>query len=189
MTNGVNAPSPSTHGEEHYKVKRGSQFFNKYAHKTDDGLRTDGGPSNPNHLLGAFPVLFPYWIGGFETSRRSNVPYEVHAHWALQYGDHRFRKDLHFIFQVFGVIQKRNICRSAVLQMSSTSFQQQQGLLSSMKPKDLLKANLQEKCKIPFTNAAVQALCTELTAVQSKVPGTDAWVYDIQGNGRKTEEL
>ncbi len=87
LINGVNAPTPLSHGEEHYKVKRGSQFVNEYARKTDDRLRTDGGPSNPNHLWGAFPVLFPYGIGGFETTRRSPVPYEVHACWALQYGD------------------------------------------------------------------------------------------------------
>ncbi len=67
----------------------------------DDGLRTDGGLSNPNHLLGAFPVLFPYGLGGFKTSRRINIPYEVHAQWALQYGDRKFRKDVHFIFSGF----------------------------------------------------------------------------------------
>ncbi len=80
--------------------------MSEYGRKSDDGLRTDGGPSNPNHLLGAFPVLFPFGIGGFETSRHVNVPYEVHARWALMYADRRFRKDLHFLFQVFGVVQK-----------------------------------------------------------------------------------
>ncbi|PBK71939.1 hypothetical protein ARMSODRAFT_973480 [Armillaria solidipes] len=173
LSNGTDPPVPFSHGNEHYKVKRGSHFVNEYGCKTDDGLRTDGGPSNPNHLMGAFPVLFPYGIGGFETAQRINVPYEVHAHWALQYGDHRFRKDLHFVFQVFGVIQKRNICRSAVLQMLNQSFQRHQGLLSAVKPKDLIKASLQEKRKVPFTNPAIQVLRTELTAVQSKVHGTD----------------
>ncbi len=42
-----------------------------------------------------------------------------------------------------------------------------------LKPKDLLLASRQEKHKTPFTNPAVQALRTELTAVRSKVPGTD----------------
>ncbi len=133
----------------------------------------DGRLSNPNHLLGAFPVLFPYGIGGFETTRRSPIPYEVHAYWALQYGDCRFRKDLHFVFQVSRVIQKRNICRSAVLQMSSNSFHRHETLLSTVKPKDLVKAGLQEKRKVPFTNPAVKALRTKLSAVRSKVPGTD----------------
>ncbi|SJL05242.1 uncharacterized protein ARMOST_08608 [Armillaria ostoyae] len=133
----------------------------------------DGGPSNPNHLLGAFPVLFPFGIGGFETSRHVNVPYEVHARWVLMYTDRHFHQDLHFVFQVFSVMQKRNICRSSVLQMLSTSYHQHQPLISTLKPKDLLLASKQEKCKTPFTNPAVQALRTELTAVHSKVPGTD----------------
>ena len=43
------------------------------------GLRTDGGPSNHNHLMGCFTTLFPYGMGGFETERPVNVPYEIHA--------------------------------------------------------------------------------------------------------------
>lgn len=173
LVNGSLPPEPGSSSEERFKVKRGSRFVSEYGRKSDDGLRTDGGPSNPNHLLGAFPVLFPFGIGGFETCRRVNVPYEVHARWALMYTDRRFRKDLHFVFQVFGVVQKRNICRSSVLQMSSTSYHRHQPLISTLKPKDLLLASRQEKCKTPFTNPAVQALRTELTAVRSKVPGTD----------------
>ncbi|SJL05062.1 uncharacterized protein ARMOST_08434 [Armillaria ostoyae] len=150
LINGTLPPEPPSSAEDRFKVKRGSRFVSEYGRKSDDGLRTDGGPSNPNHLLGAFPVLFPFGIGGFETSRHVNVPYEV-----------------------FGVVQKRNICRSSVLQMASTSYHRHQPLISSLKPKDLLLASKQEKRKTPFTNPAVQALRTELTAVRSKVPGTD----------------
>ena len=52
---------------EDYSIRRGSAFVNEYA-RTDpvSGLRNDGGPSNPNHLLGCFPTLFPYGKGGFE---------------------------------------------------------------------------------------------------------------------------
>ncbi|PBK62610.1 hypothetical protein ARMSODRAFT_1024597 [Armillaria solidipes] len=153
LVNGTLPPDPASFSEEHFKVKRGSRFVSEYGRKSDDGLRTDRGPSNPNHLLGAFPVLFPFGIGGFETSWHVNVPYEVHARWVLMYADRRFHQDLHFVFQVFSVVQKRNICRSS--------------------PKDLLLASKQEKRKTPFTNPAVQALRTELTAVRSKVPGTD----------------
>ncbi|KAK0196730.1 hypothetical protein F5146DRAFT_1129536 [Armillaria mellea] len=115
LVNEASPPILSDTIEERFRVKRHSRFISKYARVSEDGLHTDGGPSNPNHLLGAFPVLFPYALRGFETARKIDVPYEIHTRWAMLYGDRRFRKDLHFLFQVFGVIQKRNICRSAVL--------------------------------------------------------------------------
>ncbi|KAH9033810.1 hypothetical protein EDB85DRAFT_1816708, partial [Lactarius pseudohatsudake] len=77
---------------------------------------------NPNHLLGSFPCLFPYGLGGFEVDRPRKVSYQAHARRVLRYADKRFRKDLHFIFQVFGVIQKRQVCAAATLQMSKTIF-------------------------------------------------------------------
>ncbi len=53
--------------EDKYFIRRGSAFINEYARiNTETGERTDGGPGNPNHLLGAFPWLFPYGCGGFE---------------------------------------------------------------------------------------------------------------------------
>ncbi|RDB23671.1 hypothetical protein Hypma_009541 [Hypsizygus marmoreus] len=130
---------------ESFHIRRGSAFINEYA-RVDDatGQRTDGGPSNANHLLGSFPVLFPYGMGGFEVGRPHNVPYEVHARWALQYADKRFRKDFHFIFQVFGVIQKRNVCRAATIHMKSSNFQRTQHLLSTLKPADLMTASREE---------------------------------------------
>src|SRR6266508_2460155 len=50
-----------------YSIRRGSAFLNEYA-RTDavTGLRNDCRPSNPNHLLGSFPILFPYGMGGLK---------------------------------------------------------------------------------------------------------------------------
>jgi len=36
-----------------------------------------------NHLLGCFPTLFPYGLGGFEVARTIDVPYEAHIRWAI----------------------------------------------------------------------------------------------------------
>lgn len=97
--------------DEDYMVRRGSAFVNEYARiNPETGLRTEGGSSDTNHLLGAFPTLFPFGQGGFEIERQVNVSYEAHVRWALQYDDRRFRKDPHFPFQVFGVCQKRQVC-------------------------------------------------------------------------------
>ncbi|KAK0183562.1 hypothetical protein F5146DRAFT_968740, partial [Armillaria mellea] len=173
LTNEASPPNLSNTAEEKFRVKWDSRFVSEYARASEDGLRTDGGPRNPNHLLGAFPILFPYGLGGFETARKVDVPYEIYARWTMLYADRRFRKDLHFVFQVFGVILKRNICRSAVLRMRTNSYQRHQPLIASVRPKDLLNAAVQESQKTPFTNPGVQALKSELVSVRSKVLGTD----------------
>ncbi len=150
VSDSINIPVPESFGEEHFKVKRGSHFISEYGRKQDDGTRTDGGPANPNHLLEHSLFFFRMVSGGLKTARCIDVPYEVHARWALQFGDRRFRRDLHFVFQVFGVIQKRNICRSSVLQMTTSSYIHHQPLLSTVKPKDLVKAAKEEKQKSPL---------------------------------------
>jgi len=167
----ANTVDPNT---DDYIIRRGSAFVNEYA-RTDSvtGLRNDGGPSNPNHLLGSFPTLFPYGKGGFETNRPINVPYETHAKWTMLYADKRFRKDYQFPFQIFGVCQKREICRSSVLQMKRPQFTRQINLISTLKPQDLIKASQEETRKVQFSNPAVQALRDQLGAVRTRVKGTD----------------
>jgi len=137
------------------------------------GQRSDGGPSNPNHPLGCFSTLFPYGCGGFETERPKVLPYETHARWAMQYADKRFRKDLLFPFQVFGVCQKREVCRSAVLQMKKSAFAQHRNLIATLTPKDLLKASEEETRKVCFSNPTVRVLRQQLSAVRTRIQGTD----------------
>ena len=153
------ANSTREFSSDDYSIRRGSAFVNEYA-RTDPvtGLRTDGGPSNPNHLMGCFPTLFPYGMGGFETERPINVPYETHAKWSMSYADKRFRKDIQFPFQIFGICQKREVCRSSVLQMKRSQFNQQINLISTLTPGDLIKASQEESRKVRFSNPAVQAL-------------------------------
>ena len=112
-------------------------------------------------------------MGGFETERPVDVPYKNHAKWSMLYADKRFRKDLRFPFQVFGICQKREVCRSAVVQMKRTDFVRQINLISTITPKDLIKASEEETQKKRFSNAAVQALRNQLAAVRTRVKGTD----------------
>lgn len=80
----------------------------------------EGSLDDPNHLLGTFPYLFPYGAGGFEVKRRKKVSYQEHAKWALRYHDGRFAKNITFIAQVFNVIQKREVCKAAEIQVRLT---------------------------------------------------------------------
>ena len=99
-------------------VKCSGDCVNEYPRSDANGSRCDGSSENPNHLLGSFPCLFPYGLGGFEVDRPISISYESHARWALRYGDKCFRKDYHFMFQVFRVLQKRQVCAAATLQIS-----------------------------------------------------------------------
>jgi len=51
-----------------YAVKRGNEFINEYVRMNTEGEHTDGVPSNANHLLGAFPMLYCYGKGGIEVN-------------------------------------------------------------------------------------------------------------------------
>ncbi|KAG1889421.1 hypothetical protein F4604DRAFT_1915295 [Suillus subluteus] len=104
----------NTSTEETYAIKYESDFVNKYPHWDVAGEHTSGDFEDPNHLLGTFPCLFPYGMGGFEVNHPCSISYKNQAKWAMRYGDKRFRKDLHFMFQVFGVIQKRQSLKQHV---------------------------------------------------------------------------
>lgn len=158
---------------EDYVIRRGSAFVNEYARTNEDGQRNDGGPSNPNHLLGSFPTLFPYGQGGFEVQRTIDIPYEIHVRWALAYADRRFRLDYHFAFQVFGVCQKRQVCRSAVLQIKKPAFAQHIQSISRLTAADFLEASKEETRGVPFSNPGIRALRKQLSAIRTQVVGTD----------------
>ena len=109
------------------------------------------------------------------------MPYEAHVHWALRYADKRFRKDPHFPFQVFGVCQKRQVCRASILQMKKGSYFQHQNLLSILTAEDLTKASQEETQGVSFSNPAVRALHGQLNAVKTKVQGSDESCISIRG--------
>ena len=138
-----------------FAVKRGNEFVNEYARTSLEGECTDGGPSNPNHLLGAFPTLYCYGKGGIEVNRPIAVSYGDHVCRDLQYWDKRFRKDLHYVFQVFGVLQKRQVCNSAGIQIKKSDFQKNERVIQSLKLSDLTQAAEEEKRRIPFSNPTV----------------------------------
>ncbi|KAJ3912479.1 hypothetical protein F5877DRAFT_84764 [Lentinula edodes] len=148
---------------ENYLVKPGG-FVNTYGKKDKEGQLTWGTVENPNHLLGCFPHLFPYGEGGFETERPAEP---------LQYADRRFRLDHQFIFQVFGVIQRREICARASLRITRFQFRKNEEAIRKLTPKDLLQASEEEKKKKKISNPAICALRSQLTAVCSKVLATD----------------
>lgn len=156
-----------------WAVRRSSNFVNEYARVDSRGRNSAGTPENPNHLLGSFPCLFPYGEGGLEVERKQSVSYDSHVRWCLRYADRRFRHDLHFIFQAFGVLQKRQVCAAAVLQMSKESFRHHENAIKNLKPEDLAAAGVEEQAGRPYSHPVIRSLRRHLCTLRAKVMGTD----------------
>jgi hypothetical protein len=167
------ANTSTTNVRNGYAVRHGSTFVNEYAWVDSSGVRTDGGPEDPHHTMGCYPWLWPYALGGIETRRRVGVTYNTHVQTCLQYPDRRFRLDPSFMFQAFSVLQKRQVCSSACLQVSKKSFLQHQQAFRSLTAHDLNVASGEESRKVPFSNPVVKALRSQLSSVRAKVMGTD----------------
>jgi hypothetical protein len=58
-------------------VKQGSDFVNEYPWRDSNGHLSNGSSENPNHLLGSFPCLFLYGLGGFEVNYLVDDPLDV----------------------------------------------------------------------------------------------------------------
>jgi hypothetical protein len=158
---------------EGWAVKRSSDFVNEYPRRNTEGALSDGTSENPNHLLGTFPCLFPYGQGGFEVDRPIPVRYDAHGRWSIRYSDRRFRLDHLFIFQIFGVLQKRQLCAAAALQISKRSFLREEHAIQSLKPSDFELAAAEERARKPFSNPVIRTLRRNLSAARAKVMGTD----------------
>ncbi|KAJ3845810.1 hypothetical protein EV368DRAFT_70419, partial [Lentinula lateritia] len=146
----ANALRNASSNLENYHITPGA-LVNTYGRLDANGKPSWGSVKDPNHLLGCFPHLFPYGEGGFVTAR-----------------------PVQFMFQVFGVIQQhQEIYVKASLQISHSQFTKYELEIQQLKPKDLPQASEEEKKKQPFSNPAIRALCSQLTAVRSKVLATD----------------
>ena len=77
------------------------------------------------------------------------------------------------MFQVFGVLQKRKLCASACLQVSKQAFLQNAKNIKSLSASDFDTAAQEEKAHKPFSNPVMRLLRHVISAVRSKVMGTN----------------
>ncbi|KAH9943739.1 hypothetical protein B0H21DRAFT_823608 [Amylocystis lapponica] len=122
----------------------------------------------------AYPVLFPYGVGGIERDRAVNVPFLEHVQWLLQYHDRRFRTHPTFTFLACGIQQRRQALGSARLQMRRGDFLRDSHILSTITIADLDDAAAQEARGEMVTNAAVKLLKHRVQSTAMKVMGSDA---------------
>ncbi|KAH9010255.1 hypothetical protein EDB85DRAFT_1880583, partial [Lactarius pseudohatsudake] len=165
---------------EGWAMKHSSDFVNEYPRKTTDGELSNGSGNNPNHLLGSFPCLFPYGKGGYKVNRPFAVTYSNHARWSIRYADKRFCKDLYFIFEVFGMLQKRQVCRATALQITRSSFLHHEREIRQLTPSDFETAAAEEQAHKPFSNPVMRSLQQSLSTVRVKTMATDESCINIR---------
>jgi len=126
-----------------------------------------------NPLAAAYPVLFPYGIGGIEAEQPIKVTLKDHTQWALQYYDCRFATHHSFLFVAFALIQKCGTMHSARLQMHRKDFEKDLFILSSIMLKDLKQAEAEERRRDPISNPRVCALQKHVVTANGRVIGSD----------------
>jgi hypothetical protein len=158
----------SSGGEGAYAIKHGNEAVNTFGYDPARG-RTE----EPNYWESAFPILFPYGLGGFE-SKHTLIGLQEHVRWALRYHDRRFRCHSTFPFVAFSIMQRREALLSAKIQMKRSDFRREADLLQSITKEKMLKAASQEAKGQAITDPAVKALQKHIHAVAGRVKATDA---------------
>lgn len=126
-----------------YLNRHGREPVNMFGRRRDGEGEESETEIRKNPLAAAYPTLFPYGLGGIEADREDEVAFGEHVRWALQYHDRRFRTNNSFPFVVFGIMQRREVMRSARLQMRKEQFLRHSQMFSTITGDDVRKA-LQE---------------------------------------------
>ena len=85
------------------------------------------------------------------------------------------------MFQAFGVLQKRQVASSTGLQICQRDFMNHKEEIQALKPSDFLNVAKEEVRSIPFTNSAIRDLRKHMSAIRTKVMGTNESRIKIRG--------
>ncbi|KAG8786677.1 hypothetical protein FRC12_016382 [Ceratobasidium sp. 428] len=128
-----------------------------------------GDPGRRNFWEVAFPLLYPYGVGGIKSDRPVLLSLNDQGRWSLEYNDRRFRYHPSFMFTVFGILQRRQGLLSAKLQMRRHDFDAVARTLSTITPEDLRRAAAEEAKGERPSNPAIQVLKQHVTATSRRV--------------------
>jgi hypothetical protein len=137
-------------------------------------------PNRPNFWEKAFPVLYPYGVGGIECDRLVVILLIEHVRWALAYHDKRFRVYPTFLFVAFSIFQRRQALASARVQMKRRDFDAIARTLNTLTPADLRVAAEEEEKGQPHSNPAMAVLKRYINATSSRVVGSDAARFQLR---------
>ncbi|KAI0263900.1 hypothetical protein BC834DRAFT_826866 [Gloeopeniophorella convolvens] len=168
----TNLSEDGTHVEEGtYFVTHGRRPVCNFSGGHPQGLSD---PNDINIWEKAYPVLFPYGVGGFEAVRERPISLIDHIRWALEYQDGRFRWHPMFPFHAFSNLQKRQILASAKLFITSADFDSLSSMLDDVTRDTLVAAGEEERHGQAVSNPSVVALCRRVHHTIGRVVGSDA---------------
>ena len=157
-----------------YLVRHGSRPQNEFGRDRGQHAHQD------NLFERAFPVLYPYGVGGIEGDQRNPLEFVKHVRWSLQYHDRRFRTHPTFAFMAFGILQKREAMGSARLQMKRRDFDKHAATITSLDPARLKAAAAEESKGRPVSDPAVRLLKKHLYAGIGRVMGSNQSRYQLR---------
>ena len=140
---------------------------------TTHNNRTNENLSTGNFFEKAFPLLYPYGVGGIEGQQQVSIGFMQHVRWSLEYHDRRFRKHETFPYVAFGIEQKRQALNSARVQIHSSNFDEHAPLLSSISVERLQQASTEEDEHGGISDPVVRLLRKQIHATAGRVVGTD----------------
>ena len=118
---------------------------------------------------GGYPHLFPYQNGGPEIVHDVAVSLRRWIKHLLLFHDARFRTDISFIFHVFNVLQKREVCLRTSLTVYQPSLAQSMSNIASISHVELADA-VQSLAMGIAPSHRVQTLMNQIKSVGAKVP-------------------
>ena len=118
--------------------------------------------------VGGYPHLFPYGRGGPDSGQTIQISLKRWIKHILHYFDNRFGQDSSFLFHIFNVLQKREVCLQTSLTMSISS--QAEGI-AGVTAEDL-KAAVKGLAKQEVPSPRIQKLIKQIKTVGTKVRGS-----------------
>lgn len=138
-----------------YSVRHGKRPVRDFGYPKD-ACTLD--PNHQNYFERAFPILFPYGVGGIEGEQEVAVEFNEHVRWAMQYHDRRFHRHETFAFLAFGIAQRRQALASARIQMRHQNFDKDVRMMATITMAKLEKARREEQQHQPISDPAVRRL-------------------------------
>ncbi|CEL62289.1 DNA repair and recombination protein pif1, mitochondrial OS=Schizosaccharomyces pombe (strain 972 / ATCC 24843) GN=pif1 PE=1 SV=1 [Rhizoctonia solani AG-1 IB] len=131
-------------------------------------------PGRGNYWERAFPMLYPYGIGGIESDRPVKLSFIEHIRWSLLHCDRRFRQHETFVFSAFSIQQRRQALMSAKLLTQRKDFPTVERIMREISLQELQKAAEEECMGLKPSNPSIRLLEGKATAVAKRVIGSNA---------------
>jgi len=133
-----------------------------------------------NHIMNAFPTLYPYGIGGFgDVNRNVGISWERQMASLLLQSHRLFARHEAFMFVIFNFFQRRQICLGAKLYTKRSSLLEVRGLLKKIDYEDAhnrLLADITAGSKSVFSDPVLNKLMQATSVANGMVRGSREYV-------------